>query len=116
VISPTEATAFAVEREVRVYTVGLGSTGKVQVGTGEDGTAQYAELDEATLKEIAEKSGGKYFRSVDGTTLKEIYAALPGEIKREPEETGIEAAFYVAAVLVLLAQCWIRYGRGRILP
>lgn len=116
VISPDEATNFAVEREVRVYTVGLGSTDQVQVGTGEDGTAQYAELDEATLKEIAEKTGGKYFRSVDGTTLKEIYAALPDEIKREPEETAIAWVFFVAAVLVLLAQCWLRYGRGRILP
>lgn len=109
VISPTEAAAFAVEREVRVYTIGLGSTGA-------DGTAQYADLDEAALKEIAEETGGAYFRSVDGATLGEIYAALPGEIKREPEETGIGAAFSVAAVLVLLVQCWLRYGRGRILP
>lgn len=116
VISPTEAAAFAVEREVRVYTIGLGSTGAVRIGTGADGTAQYADLDEAALKEIAEETGGAYFRSVDGATLKEIYAALPGEIKREPEETGIEAAFSVAAVLVLLVQCWLRYGRGRILP
>jgi Ca-activated chloride channel family protein len=116
VISPTEAAVFAVEREVRVYTIGLGSTGAVRIGTGEDGAAQYADLDEATLKEIAEETGGAYFRSVDGATLKEIYAALPGEIKREPEETGIEAVFSVAAVLVLLVQCWLRYGRGRILP
>jgi len=116
VISPTEAAAFAVEREVRVYTIGLGSTGAVRIGTGADGTAQYADLDEATLKEIAEETGGAYLRSVDGATLKEIYAALPGEIKREPEETGIEAAFSVAAILVLLVQCWLRYGRGRILP
>jgi len=116
VISPEEAAAFAVEREVSVYTVGLGSTDPVRVGTADDGTAQYAELDEDTLREIAGETGGQYFRSVDGTTLEEIYAALPGEIKREPEETAIAPAFFVAAILALLAQCWLRYGRGRILP
>ncbi|QYZ78500.1 VWA domain-containing protein [Methanofollis formosanus] len=116
IISPAQAAGFAVERGVRVYTVGLGSAGPVAFGTAEDGSTQYARLDEKTLREVAATTGGKYFRSVDGDTLQEIYAALPAEIEREPEETDVAGAFFVAAVLVLLAECWLRYGRGRILP
>lgn len=116
IISPAQAAGFAVERGVRVYTVGLGSAGPVAFGTTEDGSTQYARLDEKTLREVAATTGGKYFRSVDGDTLQEIYAALPAEIEREPEETDVAWVFFVTAVLVLLAECWLRYGRGRILP
>ncbi|MBP2145742.1 Ca-activated chloride channel family protein [Methanofollis sp. W23] len=116
IISPTQAAGFAVERGVQVYTVGLGSSGPVALGTAEDGSTHYARLDEKTLREVASTTGGIYFRSVDGDTLQEIYAALPDEIEREPEETDVAWAFFFTAILVLLAECWLRYGRGRILP
>ncbi|WP_067049557.1 vWA domain-containing protein [Methanofollis ethanolicus] len=116
IITPLEAAAFAQERNVQVFTVGLGSAAPAAFGPTEDGTMQYADLDEETLRRIAEATGGTYYRSVDGGTLQEIYASLPGAIAREPEETDIAALFFAAAALVLLAECWLRYGRGRILP
>lgn len=116
IITPSEAAAFAQERNVQVFTVGLGSVAPATFGPAADGTMQYADLDEATLRRIAEATGGAYYRSVNGGTLQEIYAALPAAIAREPEETDISALFCAAAALVLLAECWLRYGRGRILP
>ena len=73
VISTSEAISFAKSNNIQVYTVGLGSNGKTLLGYDFFGNPQYAELDENTLKSIADKTGGKYFKSVDPKTLNEIY-------------------------------------------
>ena len=79
------------------------------------GRPQYAELDEDTLRAIAEQTGGKYFRSVDIKTLNEIYQNISNDIKREKEETNIKDWFFVFAFGIFFLQIYLRYGRGRII-
>jgi Ca-activated chloride channel family protein len=86
------------------------------IGTDPFGNAEYADLDEVTLREIAEETGGKYFTSVDETTLSAIYQNLSGEIVSEPEETSITGLFILAAIFLIVAEFYLRYGKGRILP
>lgn len=111
-----DAVAAAQAARIQVFTIGLGSASPAIIGYDWTGNPQYAELDEATLRSIAEKTGGQYFRSVDGTTLSDIYRGLNKEIVRQEEETPIGAWFFAGAILLLLLQFWLRYGRGRILP
>lgn len=115
VITPDEAVTFAKDAKIQVFTVGLGSTQPTVLGYDWMGNPQYAELDEATLRSIAEKTGGKFFKSVDDKTLTEIYGGLNQEIKREKEETSIKDLFLCAALLLLLLELYLRYGRGRII-
>ena len=115
VISPYEAVAFAKSNDIQVYTIGLGSEKKVLLGYDFFGRAQYAELDENTLKAIAQQTGGKYFKSVDKQTLDEIYQNISKDIKREKEETNIKEWFFAAALGVFFLQLYLRYGRGRII-
>ena len=115
VISTSEAISFAKSNNIQVYTVGLGSKGKTLLGYDFFGRPQYAELDENTLKSIAEKTGGKYFKSVDIKTLNEIYENISSDIKREREETNIKDWFFVAALCFFFLQFYLRYGRGRII-
>jgi len=115
VITPDEAVTFAKDAKIQVFTVGLGSAQPTVLGYDWMGNPQYAELDEATLKSIAEKTGGKFFKSVDDKTLTEIYGGLNQEIKREKEETSIKDLFLCAALLLLLLELYLRYGRGRII-
>lgn len=115
VISPTEAIAFAKTNDIQVYTIGLGSEDKVVLGYDFFGRAQYAELDEATLRAIANNTGGKYFKSIDSNTLDNIYKNISQDIKREQEETSIKDWFFVASLCVFFAQLYIRYGKGRII-
>jgi Ca-activated chloride channel family protein len=116
VVSPITAAGFALDREIPVYTIGLGSDGPVIIGTDAFGNPEYADLDEETLQAIANETGGKYFTSVDETSLSSIYRNLPGEIVREPEETSIAGLFVLIAIGSLLAEFYLRYGKGRILP
>lgn len=115
VISPSEAVAFARLNSIQVYTIGLGSEEPVVLGYDWFGRAQYAELDEATLKAIAEQTGGKYFKSVDDNTLDEIYKDISQDIKREKEETNIKDWLFLASALVLLCYMYLRYGARRVI-
>lgn len=116
VISPEDATEFAMQKKVQVFTVGLGSKSPVLLGSDPMGTPQYATLDEATLQSIAEKTGGAYYTSVDEQTLHQIYAGLNREIVREKEETSIQPFLFAALLPVLLAELYFRYGKRRIIP
>ena len=115
VISPKEAVAFAKANKIQVYTIGMGSEGKVVLGHDWFGRPQYAELDEQTLKQIAQATGGRYFKSVDDKTLNEIYKNISKDIKREKEETNIKDWFFIADIFLFLTYFYLRYGGRRVI-
>jgi len=115
VISPAEAVQFANVNKIQVYTIGMGSEGRVILGYDWFGNPQYAELDEETLQTIAQDTGGMYYKSVDSQTLDNIYSNISQEIEREQEETNIKDWFFVSALVVFLIQIYFRYGKRRII-
>ncbi|WP_292368862.1 vWA domain-containing protein [Methanoregula sp. UBA64] len=115
VISPDEAVALAKTAGIPVFTVGLGTTTPTVLGYDWMGNPQYAQLDEKTLQSIADQTGGKYFKSVDERTLKTVYSGLSSSIVHEKEDTSIRDWFFAAALLLLIIEFWLRYGRGRII-
>lgn len=78
-ISPLTAADIAKELGVRVYTILLGGEGKVdvpvaQLPNGEVYSAQMeATADPATLKEIAQTTGGIFYRATSRSSLREVY-------------------------------------------
>lgn len=115
VITPAEAIAFAKSNDIQVYTIGLGSEERVIIGHDFFGRPQYAELDERTLKTIAQQTGGEYFKSVDTKTLDEVYGNISQDITREKEETNIKEWFFGAALALFSSQMYLRYGKGRVI-
>ena len=91
-IDPKIASELAVEFEIKVYTIGLGSNGMASspIGIRPDGGFQYGnvpvEIDEALLKEIAKITGGQYFRATSTTKLSEIYDEINKLEKTDIEE------------------------------
>jgi len=90
-IDPKTASELAVEYGVKTYTVGLGSNGMALSPVGlNNGVFQYArvqvEIDEVLLKEIAEETGGKYFRATDNKKLEAIYEEIDRLEKTDIEE------------------------------
>ncbi|MGO2509075.1 MAG: vWA domain-containing protein [Vibrio hibernica] len=77
VIEPLEAAKIAKENNAIIYTVGIGA-GEVKVkgffGTQTVNTSQ--DLDEKTLTEIANMTGGQYFRARDKEQLDKIYQTI----------------------------------------
>ncbi|MBR6305525.1 MAG: VWA domain-containing protein [Bacteroidales bacterium] len=79
-IDPEMATEIAKTYGIRVYTIGVGAKGEapypVQTPWGIELRRIPVEIDEALLKNIADGTGGRYFRATDNTKLSEIYAEI----------------------------------------
>ncbi len=79
-IDPGMATEIAKTYGIRVYTIGVGANGTapypVQTPWGIELRNMPVEIDEDLLKNIADGTGGRYFRATDNTKLSEIYAEI----------------------------------------
>ena len=79
-IDPATAAEIAKTYGIRVYTIGVGANGEapypVQTPWGIEIRRVPVEIDEALLKQIADGTGGRYFRATDNTKLQEIYAEI----------------------------------------
>ena len=81
-IEPQDAAQLARLESIRVYTVGVGTIGRAKspVRQRPDGSYIYdwveVNIDEPTLKSIAQETGGRYFRATSGEKLKEIYTEI----------------------------------------
>jgi Ca-activated chloride channel family protein len=80
-LSPETATEIAVEKGVKIYTIGVGTRGKAPFLIkhpllGEQYVYQQVDIDEDTLKKIAEKTGGLYFRAENTEGLGQIYDTI----------------------------------------
>jgi len=80
-IGPVTAGQMAQALGVRVYTIGAGGQGMARIPIDNRlGGRQYAnvevDIDEASLREVAETTGGRYFRATDREGLGEIYEEI----------------------------------------
>ena len=91
-ISPQMAAEIAKTYGVRVYTIGVGKEGTapypVMTPWGVEVQNVKVEIDEALLAEIAESTGGRYFRATDNTKLAEIYSEIN---KMEKARTTVDS-------------------------
>jgi Ca-activated chloride channel family protein len=127
IIDPVMSADIAIQFGVRCYTIGVGNNGEAYtpVGMGPNGLIfDYAEvqIDEPLLKNIAEKTGGKYYRATNNKTLKEIFAQID---KLEKTKINVSAfshkteKFYLFAMIaaaLLLIEWILRYTLLRSIP
>lgn len=110
---PVEAGRLAADHGVRVFTIGFGSTDGEVVGFG--GRYMRAQLDEESLKQVADMTKGQYFRAASAEELKKIYQGLNTQLIKERRETEITAFFAAAAAaLMILAAALSMMWFGRI--
>jgi Ca-activated chloride channel family protein len=89
-IPPLTAAEAAAALGVKVYTIGVGTRGFAPV-PAKDALGrkvyvkQAVDIDEATLKQVADKTGGKYYRAVSTESLRGVYADIDKLEKTEAE-------------------------------
>ena len=126
----------AADRQVRVYTIGFGTTefsemvctqrqlggaafgrdffGGFGLGFGGGNFRRYLLLDEPTLQAVADITGGSYFRAENADQLDEVFLDLPTQIVLQKENLEISVVFStLGAIFVTLAVAlslmWNRY-------
>lgn len=91
-IDPSTAADLASTYGIKTYTIGLGTNGNARapVALNPNGSFRFGitkvEIDEDLLNEVADKTGGKYFRATDNRKLEEIYEEINKLEKTEVEE------------------------------
>ena len=118
-IDPKTAKEIAKTFGVKVYTIGVGTDGMapqpVNTPLGVVMQSQKVSIDEGLLKEIANETGGKYFRAKDNESLSTIYKTIDQLEKSKVEITTTihyENKFFpfvLLAVFFLLIEFILRY-------
>lgn len=126
-IDPLTAARAAAAFDIRVYTIGVGSEGvaNMPIATGPFGI-QYAQvpvsIDEPLLREIADMSGGRYFRATNEEALDSIYTEIDRlekttvEVRRYVNYTPHHFPLVALAALALLLEWALRASRWGRLP
>ena len=120
-IAPITAAEIAREMGIKVYTIGVGRNGTApypifdQRGRLIEVVEAKVEIDEKMLREIAEKTGGEYFRATDKSSLESIYKQIDSMEKSKVEKFGITHIheeyfrFVILALVLFLVEFVVKY-------
>ncbi|MGA2663011.1 MAG: VWA domain-containing protein [Verrucomicrobiota bacterium] len=97
---PLAAAQTAADRGVRIYTVGIGSAAGTTVTV--DGFQIHTQLDEATLQQISQVTGGTYYAASDAQQLRSIYDDLDTQLVIQPQMTEITSLLAGMSLLLLI--------------
>ncbi len=121
-VRPLTAAEIARQFGIRVYTIGVGREGEAlsPISRRSDGRYVFGlarvEIDEELLVQIADLTGGRYFRATNNRSLEEVYVEIDRLEKTVIEVTSVKRyseefyRFVWAAVLLLVAELVLRYG------
>lgn len=127
-VSPKDAAQVAQAMGVRLYTIGVGSKGEFETTVGYDPFGRpvrqkvKADIDEETLKTMAQFTGGRYFRATNKSSLATIFDEIDKmektkmsvrEFSRKEEEF---LPFALAAIALLLLHVILRNTVLRNIP
>ena len=118
-IDPKTAKEIAKAFGIKVYTIGVGTDGMapqpVQTPLGVQMQSVKVSIDEKLMKQIAEETGGKYFRAKDNDGLSGIYETIDQlekskiEITTTTKFTDKFLPFAIGAAFFLLLEILLRY-------
>jgi Ca-activated chloride channel family protein len=97
---PLEVAEELANRGVRVYTIGLGSPQGAVLRIA--GRSIHVGIDEPTLKEIAQRTGGTYYNATTEADLKSVFQSLGTRLVFKTEKTEVTALLTAAAALFTL--------------
>ncbi|MEO8823008.1 MAG: VWA domain-containing protein [Ginsengibacter sp.] len=118
-IDPSTALEIAKTFHVKVYTIGVGTDGyaptPVSTPLGIVMQSQKVSIDEGLLKNIAQQTGGQYFRATDNQSLEKIYNQIDKMEKSKVEITTFHHysekfyPFVFAALVLLLLEVILKF-------
>jgi Ca-activated chloride channel family protein len=126
--SPQLAAKIAKEFNIKIYTIGIGASGEAHtpVSRRSDGTYIFGlarvEMDEPLMREIAQLTGGQYYRATTEQELEQIYAQIDQLEKSEIEITSYKRYgelfrwFVLCAVVLVFMEFLLRYTVLRTIP
>lgn len=115
-LEPLNAAEMAKKEDIKIYTIGLGSVASQRYSNFLYGPGPSADLDEKTLKTIAQITGGRYFRATNPASLQHIYETINAieTIRQDQAVVRPQVDYYpwLAGLALLLIGAWLFYNSG----
>lgn len=115
-ISPTTAAEIAQKYGIRIYTIGIGTTGMAPYPLPTGSTVMLpVEIDEPTMNRISKETGGRYFRAQKNADLSAVYSDIDKmertkfNVKEFSKRNELFEPYALAAFIVLLLEILLRY-------
>jgi Ca-activated chloride channel family protein len=122
-ISPVTAAEIAKKQKVRIYTIGIGTTGMAPYPLPTGGTINLpVEIDEATMTKISKETGGQYFRAQRNAELDAIYNDIDKmertkfNVRQYSKRNELFEPFALAALITFILELLMRMVVLRRLP
>lgn len=118
ILTPLKAAEIAKEEDIKIYTIGLGAESDPSAINPDNffDVNISADLDEETLKKMADMTGGHYFRATDPASLHTIYQTINRLERIQQEQATIrpQKEYYpwLVALALLLGQFWLAQQIG----
>ena len=125
---PEDAMELAKTLVIKVYTIGVGSTGEAMSPVGRRSDGKYVfglvpvEIDEPLLQNIAQSTGGKYYRATNAQELEQIYSEIDRLEKSRIDVTTFKrrseafANWAMVGLILLILELLLRYTVFRTIP
>ncbi len=97
---PLQAAQMAADRGVRIYTVGIGSPTGTTVHI--NGFSLHTQLDQQTLQQISDLTGGAYYNAQSAQDLINIYNRLDTQLVNKPEKTELTSLFAGTSIIIMI--------------
>lgn len=110
IVAPVTASEVAKELGVKIYTIGIGTNGSAPYPTRTitgriEFQPQPVVIDETTLRSIADKTGGKYFRATNNRVLEEVFAEID-----QLEKTQMDVRHFSHTEDNYMAWAWLAFA------
>lgn len=125
-ITPATAADIATSFKIKIHTIGVGTEGEapflVDSFFGNQYVYQKVDLDEDTLRDVAARTGGAYFRATNTKALEDIYRQIDAmektevKIKEYMEYEELFAWLLIPGLALLLAEIVLTNTRLRKIP
>lgn len=127
-VKPLTAAEIAQEFKIKVYTIGVGSTGDAYAPVSKKSNGDFffgmsrVQIDEQLLREISGITGGRYYRATSAESLQRIYAEIDKLEKTELEVSILKRyqerfhPFALAGIILLLLEAFLKYLFLRAIP
>jgi Ca-activated chloride channel family protein len=121
-----DAVEIAAQRKVKIYTIGVGTTGEVPFLVdgifGQRYVYQHVEMDWDALESIAQKTSGSFFQATDLASLEKIYKMIDGlertkvEVEKWVEYKELYSTFLMAGLMIFLVYLILNHTRFMRIP
>lgn len=123
-VAPSTAARIAKQKGIKIYTIGVGTNGSIKITDpyGFSSTTMETKIDEASLKNIASQTKGKYFRATDSKMLSQVFDEIDSlekttlDVSRFTHTEENFMPWIFLAICALSLQLLLRYTVLRRIP